>query len=111
MGYYRVNNEDVSEEVYRAHCDQMKELNGLLRSHDWYYAFSDDGRVYRHGTAEEHAIKEKVKTLGRDGQRLYQAHVDIHFGPHSGFTYSYSDDEVDRLKAEILELRSVIKRG
>jgi hypothetical protein len=29
----------------------------LLNDHDWYYAYSDDVRVYRNGTAERKEIE------------------------------------------------------
>ena len=39
----------------------------LLRQHDWYYAYSDDGTVYRRGDAERGVLNSLRKCLDPDG--------------------------------------------
>jgi hypothetical protein len=71
------------------HQKQMQELETMLRNYDWYYHFSDDGAVYRAGIAKTAELNAKVKSLGNDGKRLYQAFYDIQFSPARGFEYDY----------------------
>jgi hypothetical protein len=73
------------------HSKDMLELQKMLSGYDWYYAFSDDHSVWVAGTAASDRIKAQVKKCGRDGERLLQAHMDIHFGPHTGFSYQYEE--------------------
>lgn len=73
----------------KTHQEQMKELETMLRNHDWYYHFSDDSRVWRAGEAKTAELTAKVKSLGRDGERLYKAFLDIEFSPARGFEYRY----------------------
>ena len=35
----------------------MEELEELLITHDWYYQYSDDPRIYNKGFKEAHVIK------------------------------------------------------
>jgi hypothetical protein len=39
----------------------LQEFAQELRKHDWYYAFSDDGRVYRSGQAAEVKLERRAK--------------------------------------------------
>lgn len=39
----------------------LKKFDELLGFHDWFYAFSDDGRVWRKGEEETRIIEEVVK--------------------------------------------------
>jgi hypothetical protein len=36
---------------------ELKDYWKALRYHDWHYAYSDDGSVYRRGAAEEQRLK------------------------------------------------------
>jgi len=71
------------------HAKKMRELNNILSDRDWYTHFSDDPAVYRSGVQADEMIKALVKKCGRDGERLFQAHKDINYGPHTGFDYHY----------------------
>ena len=42
----------------------MKELEQLLKAHDFYFEYSDDHQVYLSGLAERKEISEKIKQLG-----------------------------------------------
>jgi len=50
----------------------IQEFYDKLAKFDWYYSFSDDGRVFREGSAKESQLKsEAAQTPG--GQKLYKA--------------------------------------
>lgn len=51
-----------------------------LRRHDWYYGFSDDGRVYRAGEAESQAIRAIAKE-SPEHQAMYDGFV-AHYSDH-----------------------------
>jgi len=71
---------------------ELRELDDMLRAHDWYYSFSDDHGAWKRGEAASKAIAAEVKAIGtRDAKRLYQAYIDIHFSPARGFSYHYDD--------------------
>ena len=42
----------------------MKELEELLKFHDWYYEYSDDHNVWLKGNKQSKVIKDKMKELG-----------------------------------------------
>jgi hypothetical protein len=56
--------------------EMIPAYEAALKSHDWYYSMSDDGRYYRKGLAESVAIAElKIKLhaagLGELADELY----------------------------------------
>ena len=51
---------------------QIEELQKLLEAHDFYYVYSDDGRVYDKGKASQEKIDVLIKEIGREGKRLYE---------------------------------------
>lgn len=50
--------------------DMLKEFEKALRNHDWYYDYSDDGRVWRRGVAEADSIRNMREQLVKDGHQL-----------------------------------------
>jgi len=52
-------NEDNSSE--------LKKLEKLMKSHDWYYEMSDDNRVYKRGSAERKVIDNLIMRLSTMG--------------------------------------------
>ena len=46
----------------------MSDLESKLKSHDWWYMMSDDGRAYSKGSAEQAEIKKLMKSLEAMGQ-------------------------------------------
>ena len=42
-------------------------LEKLLKSHDWYFDYSDDYSVWKKGMAERSAINQEQKRLVNDG--------------------------------------------
>ena len=53
---------------------KMIELETLLKSHDWFYFYSDDSRSYRKGDEEHSKIKRLVDFIGKDGKKLYKSY-------------------------------------
>ena len=51
---------------------QIEELQKLLEAHDFYYVYSDDGRVYDKGKASQEKIDVLVKDIGSIGKKMYQ---------------------------------------
>ena len=41
----------------------MGNLLESLRNHDWYYMYSDDGRVYKRGRQRTIALRERMQSL------------------------------------------------
>lgn len=50
----------------------------MLESFDWYYHYSDDGREWRAGVAQEKVLKE-IATQSPEHQQLYDAWYAYHF--------------------------------
>lgn len=57
----------------------LSEYYDLLTSHDWYYAFSDDIRVYRKGEKQEMYLAGIAKRNGISFQNLFDAFHEYHF--------------------------------
>ena len=51
---------------------QIEELHKLLEAHDFYYVYSDDGRVYDKGKASQEKIDVLVKDIGSIGKKMYE---------------------------------------
>ena len=51
---------------------QIEELHKLLEAHDFYYVYSDDGRVYDKGKASQEKIDVLVKDIGSEGKKMYE---------------------------------------
>lgn len=52
--------------------DTREKLTKALKSHDWYYAMSDDPRVYREGREAWERIKLLASKLGDEGDELIE---------------------------------------
>jgi hypothetical protein len=50
----------------------IQEFYDDLAKHDWYYSFSDDGRVFKQGEARERQLKSTAAQV-RGGKELFQA--------------------------------------
>ena len=44
------------------------EYRAMLKGHDWYYTYSDDGRVYAKGKKSEDAVRAATKKLDEAGR-------------------------------------------
>jgi hypothetical protein len=63
--------EDLSVSVKRV---KMAELEKLLKSHDYFYMYSN-GRAYDKGKESEEEIEELVGEIGKDGLKLYRKYL------------------------------------
>ena len=54
---------------------QIEKLQRLLEAHDFYYVYSDDGRVYDKGKASQEKIDALVKETGSNGKWLYKQYM------------------------------------
>ena len=52
-------------------------LINLLKSHDWYYHYSDDHSKWLNGVQSEQAINDAMRELGNtdDVKKLYYQHM------------------------------------
>lgn len=46
----------------------MKNLEDKLKSHDWFYNYSDDPRYYRKGSNESEVIRSLMQTAAVNGE-------------------------------------------
>ena len=54
---------------------QIEELQKLLKAHDFYYVYSDDGRVYDKGKASQEKIDVLIKEIGIKGKNMYKQYM------------------------------------
>ena len=52
----------------------ITELYDQLNKHDWHYAMSDDGNVFRRGHAEEIRLQAAARTI-EGGMQLFEEFV------------------------------------
>lgn len=56
--------------------EELQQLEQLLKAHDWYYARTEDPRVYRRGSEQRQNILQMVRDLhqqdlGTEADELY----------------------------------------
>ena len=54
---------------------QIEELQRLLEAHDFYYVYSDDGRVYDKGKASQEKIDVLIEDIGSIGKKMYEQYM------------------------------------
>ncbi len=54
---------------------QIEELQKLLEDHDFYYVYSDDGRVYDKGKASQAKIDVLIEDIGSIGKKMYEQYM------------------------------------
>jgi hypothetical protein len=54
---------------------QIEELHKLLEDHDFYYVYSDDGKVYDKGKASQEKIDVLIKEIGIKGKNMYKQYM------------------------------------
>ena len=54
---------------------QIEELQKLLKAHDFYYVYSDDGRVYDKGKTSQEKIDVLIKEIGIKGKNMYKQYM------------------------------------
>lgn len=90
---------------------KFTKLDSLLKAHDWYYHQTEDKEVFKRGEKQVSEIKDLVKQLGADGERLHQAYRDIHINPANGFPFAATVAAVEETKdplPEVIEQLEVI---
>lgn len=55
----------------------LEEYGAQLRNHDWFYAYTDDHRVWRAGEREQSRLIALAKEYGAEFQRCYNAHLQV----------------------------------
>lgn len=56
----------------------LQEFYDELNSHDWYYMYSDDHRVWSAGERDRKRLQELSKQI-EGGQKLYEEFFEHHF--------------------------------
>ena len=54
---------------------QIEELQKLPKAHDFYYVYSDDGRVYDKGKTSQEKIDVLIKEIGSKGKNMYKQYM------------------------------------
>ena len=63
--------EDLSENKKKT---EMKKLEKLLKSHDWWWFMSDSRQSYKKGEVEQEKIRRYIDLIGKDGMKLYKTY-------------------------------------
>ena len=50
----------------------IEELHNILENHDFYYVYSEDGKIYDKGKASQDKIDALIEKIGNEGRKLYQ---------------------------------------
>jgi len=59
----------------------LEEYYDKLRHHDWYYAYSDDHRVWSRGNENAQRLRDIADTHGPEYKRLYEEYrASVHDG-------------------------------
>ena len=80
----------------------LKKFDLLVGSHDWFYAYSDDSRVWHKGEAESRAINEVIKTSPQC-KGLHDLYCRYIFAENSFVKNPLTQEEFLRLRQEYLE--------
>ena len=75
----------------------LNEYDKLLRGHDWYYNYSDDGRVWRAGESVQSQIVRLSKT-SEDHFTLYDAWSKHYFSGPSFDTEKFTKEQLDEVR-------------
>ena len=54
---------------------QIEELQRLLKAHDFYYMYSDDGKVYDKGRVSQDKIDALIEHIGIKGKNMYKQYM------------------------------------
>ena len=63
--------EDLSENKKKI---EMKKLQKLLKSHDWWWFMSDSRQSYKKGEVEQEKIRRYIDLIGADAMKLYKTY-------------------------------------
>ena len=63
--------EDLSENKKKT---EIKKLEKLLKSHDWWWFMSDSRQSYKKGEVEQEKIRRYIDLIGADAMKLYKTY-------------------------------------
>ena len=63
--------EDLSENKKKT---EMKKLEKILKSHDWWWFMSDSRQSYKKGEVEQEKIRRYIDLIGADAMKLYKTY-------------------------------------
>lgn len=84
-----VQREDLTGTQLR---NKLRELDKLLKSHDFWYTYSDDSRTYKKGKESQERIEKLVKEIGPDGKKAYRNYIKKFESKETG-TERYMDSQ------------------
>jgi|TARA_B110000467_G_C18131101_1_gene373362 hypothetical protein len=58
-----------------AESGDINTLEEMLKSHVWYYSYSDDYKVWKRGEEHHKIIMGLVKQLGGEGKKIYTTNI------------------------------------
>ena len=64
-----IKREDLNNKIK---TNKLKELSKKLKEFDYTFHYSDDGRAYRKGKAQEDEITKLYKEIGAEGLKMYR---------------------------------------
>lgn len=67
--------ENQKGQILVTESGDINTLEQMLKSHDWYYRYSDDYKVCKQGEEHHKKIMELVKRLGREGKKVYRTYI------------------------------------
>lgn len=82
-----------------------QEFEKFLVHYDWFYAFSDDHRVYMRGIEAERQLNEFMKTASDEHKRIYNRQHRLRYDnasfvtPERPYVYPFSEVETPKLLA------------
>ena len=63
------------------------EFRKMVRSHDYYYEYSDDYRVWERGRAEKAALRAAMKELPEGvGERIWEEEIKSMYSEYTSLT-------------------------
>ncbi len=75
----------------------LNEYDKLLRGHDWYYNYSDDGRVWRAGESVQSQIVSLSK-MSEDHLTLYNAWSKYYFSGPNFNSEKFTKEQLDEVR-------------
>ena len=86
---------DSGAKMGHSKSSPLESLESMLKSHDWYYAKSDDSRVYRKGNSEERMIKMEMQKIADAGMKEEAMELYKKYAPE-GYTVTLREEDKDK---------------
>ena len=78
----------------------LQEYDKQLRNHDWYYAWSDDHRVYKAGELA-HELLVGARHISGHHAMLFDAYKQHYFSGETFGTPSFTAEELNAVRREL----------